>query len=154
MKLKFLFSIIVLLFVCGSAIAQDLPVDVSTTKGYLLGPGDEVVGKVLNEPQFAFNATVNEDGKIEVPFSDEQIIAVCRTERELKADVMELLSKYLRNPQLSFRVTERKSRPPATIYGEVRTPQQVVLMRRATLVELIAFSGGVSEEAGGEVQVF
>ena len=51
-------------------------------------------------------------------------------------------------------MTQRNSRPPATIYGEVVTPQQVVLTRRSTLLELLSFSGGVKEEAGGMIQVF
>jgi polysaccharide export outer membrane protein len=153
MKLKFLFLGIISLFLTGLMSAQDVPVDVSTGKGYMLGPGDQVVGKVLGEEQFDFIATVDEDGKIEVPFFESPVVAKCKTERELRSHVTELLGKYLRNPQLSLRVTERKSRPPATIYGEVRTPQQVQLMRKATLIELIAFSGGITEEAGGMIQV-
>jgi polysaccharide biosynthesis/export protein len=154
MSKKLLFSVIVLCFLAGLGLSQDVPVDMQRAKGYLLYPGDEVTGKVLGEDQFDFVATVNEDGKIEVPFFDKPVNAKCRTERELRADVTQLLSTYLRSPQLSLRITDRKSRPPATIYGEVRTPQQVLLMRKATLVELLAFSGGVTEEAGGTIQVF
>jgi polysaccharide export outer membrane protein len=154
MKIKFFYHVIISLFLFQNINAQELPVDLSKAKGYLLGPGDEITGKVLGEPQFDFVATVNEDGKIEVPFFDKPVVAKCKTERELRIDVTALLGKYLRTPQLSLRVTDRKSRPPATIYGEVRTPQQVGLMRKATLVELIAFSGGVTEEAGGMIQVF
>jgi len=154
MKMKFLFLVIISIFLTGLATAQDVAPALQQGKGYMLGPGDEIVGKVLGESQFDFVATVNEDGKIEVPFFDKPVVAKCRTERELRADVTELLSKYLRTPQLSLRVTERKSRPPATIYGEVRTPQQYELRRKATLVELLAFSGGVTEEAGGMIQIF
>lgn len=154
MSTKLLFSITILCFVISPAFAQDVSVDMQKAKGYQLYPGDEVTGKILGEEQFNFVATVNEDGYIEVPFFDKPVNAKCRTERELRADVTELLSKYLRSPQLSLRITDRKSRPPATIYGEVRTPQQVLLMRKATLVELLAFSGGVTEEAGGTIQVF
>jgi len=128
--------------------------DPKADRGYLIGPGDEITGKVLGESQFDFVATVDEDGKIEVPFTDSLIVAQCRSERELRADVNVYLSKFLRNPQLSLRVTDRKSRPPATIYGEVKTPAQVELRRRTTLVELISFSGGVTNDAGGMVQVF
>jgi polysaccharide export outer membrane protein len=154
MKIKFLFPVIIFLLLYSLGSAQDLPVDALPARGYLLGPGDELTGKVLGEQQFDFVATVNEDGKIEVPFFDKPVVAKCRTERQLRGDITALLEKYLRNPQLSLRVTDRKSRPPATIYGEVRTPQQVVLMRKATLVELLAFSGGVTEEAGGMIQIF
>lgn len=154
MSKKLLLSVIVLCFIAGASIAQDIPVDMKRASGYQLYPGDEVTGKVLGEEQFDFIATVNEDGYIEVPFFDKPVNAKCRTERELRTDVTKLLTKYLRSPQLSLRITDRKSRPPATIYGEVRTPQQVLLMRKATLVELLAFSGGVTEEAGGTIQVF
>lgn len=137
-----------------SAFGQAPPVNAQVQRGYLVGPGDEITGKVLGEPQFDFVTTVDEDGKIEVPFFDKPVMAKCRSERELRTDIGELLAKYLKNPQISIRVTDRKSRPPATIYGEVRTPQQIILMRKATLVELLAFSGGVTDEAGGMIQVF
>lgn len=153
-KMKFLLSIIVTFLLFGAVPAQNVSVDMQKAKGYQLYPGDEITAKVLGEDQFDFVATVNEDGKIEVPFFDKPVDAKCRTERELRTDITQLLSKYLRSPQLSLRITDRKSRPPATIYGEVRTPQQVLLMRRASLVELLAFSGGVTEEAGGTIQVF
>lgn len=122
--------------------------------GYLVGPGDVITGKVLGEPQFDFVATIDEDGKFQMPFFDKSVYAKCRTEKELRTDVTKLISKYLKNPQISVTVTERKSRPPATIYGEVRQPQQVDLRRKATLVELLAFAGGVTEDAGGMIQVF
>lgn len=154
MNIRLLLSAIVLHVCVSIALGQNMPVDVSQAKGYMLGPGDEVTGKVLGEKDFDFVATVNEDGMIEVPFFDKPIVAKCRTERQLRTDVTDLLAKYLRSPQLSLRVTERKSRPPATIYGEVRNAQQVILMRKATLVELLAFAGGVTEEAGGMIQVF
>jgi polysaccharide export outer membrane protein len=153
MSMALLFFASLALFVQAIA-AQGLPIDAQVQKGYLVGPGDEITAKVLGETQFDFVATVDEDGKIEVPFFDKPIIAKCRTERELRTDISTLLARFLKSPQISVRVTDRKSRPPATIYGEVRTPQQVILMRKATLVELIAFSGGVTEEAGGMIQVF
>lgn len=149
--------ILIITAICGLAHISfsQAPAGVDDdARGYLLGPGDVLTGKVLGEPQFDFVTTVDENGKIEVPFFEQSIMAQCRTERELRTEVSDLLSKYLRNPQLSLRVTERNSRPPATIYGEVRTPQQVVLTRRSTLLELLSFAGGVNEEAGGMIQIF
>ena len=139
---------------CVPVFGQTATANTQLQRGYLVGPGDEITGKVLGEPQFDFVATVDELGRIEVPFFDKPVIAKCRSERELRTDIGTLLSKYLKNPQISIRVTDRKSRPPATIYGEVRTPQQIILMRKATLVELLAFSGGVTDEAGGTIQIF
>lgn len=155
MKLKVLFLLAAILCFNGLLFGQEVLVTPEAQRGYLIGPGDVISVKVLGEKDFDIEAaTVDEDGKIEVPFSDTPVMAKCRTEKELRSDVTKVLAKYLRNPQLSLRVTERKSRPPATIYGEVRTPQQVVLTRKATLLELLSFSGGVTEEAGGMIQVF
>jgi protein involved in polysaccharide export with SLBB domain len=153
MNLRVIFALLISMLCFGLISAQEIPLDTGFGKGYRVGPGDEIVGKVLNESQFDFVATVNEDGKFEVSFSDEPIVAMCKTELEIKKEVTTLLAKYLRVPQLSLQVTGRKSRPAATIYGEVRTPQQIVLTRKATLVEILAFSGGATEEAGGLVQI-
>jgi polysaccharide export outer membrane protein len=147
-------TILLTVFAVTAAYAQEPQINMSLAKGYLLGPGDEITVRVLGEPQFDFIATIDENGAIEVPFFEQPVLAKCRTERELRTEVATLLGRYLRNPQMSLRITDRKSRPPATIYGEVRTPQQVVLMRKATLVEVLAFSGGVTEDAGGMVQIF
>ncbi|HMJ08699.1 MAG TPA: SLBB domain-containing protein [Pyrinomonadaceae bacterium] len=154
MQSKFLLAALVIFCLHFAAGAQSVPLDDSAQKGYLIGPGDEITGKVLGEPQFDFVATVDEDGKIEVPFFDKPILAKCRSEREMRSEISMLLSKYLRSPQASVRVTQRNSRPPVSIYGEVRQQQQVVLTRKAYLLELISFAGGVTEKSGGMIQVF
>jgi polysaccharide export outer membrane protein len=126
-----------------------------TQKGYLLGPGDEITVKVLGEPQFDFIATLDMDGRIEVPFVEKPIMAKCKTERDLRMEITDLLKKYLKSPQVTARVSKRDSRPPVSIYGEVRgQSQQLNLTRRAYLLELISFVGGETERAGGMVQVF
>ena len=55
---------------------------------------------------------------------------------------------------MSLRVSEMKSRAAAVVFGAVRAPQRVDMKRRARLLELLAFSGGVTEQAGGNVQIF
>jgi len=120
----------------------------------MIGPGDEVTGKVLGEPQFDFVATVDSDGRIEIPFVETPLIAKCKTERELRTEITALLAKYLRTPQVSFRVTKRNSRPPISIYGEVRTQSQFDPTRRVYLLEVISHAGGVTEKSGGTIQVF
>lgn len=148
-------SIFAVLTLAAVVVAAQQPqVDLSLARGYILGPGDEVTGKVLGEEEFNFIATVDEDGRIEVPFSEAPIDAKCMTIRQLRVTVMDKLKRYLRNPQVGLSITQRKSRPPATVYGEVKTQTQIELMRRATLVEVLAQAGGVTDDAGGTVQVF
>jgi polysaccharide export outer membrane protein len=135
-----------------TVFAQDV-VPAPESRGYLVGPGDVITAKVLGESQFDFISTVDENGNIEVPFYDKPIPVMCHSEREIKTQISKLLSKFLRTPQIGFGV-ERKSRPPVIINGEVRQPSSVTLMRKARLLELISSAGGVSESAGGMIQVF
>ncbi len=162
--MRVLFLILTIFCIFDFVIAQEevfqTPVtsnnvsDVKVSRGYQIGPGDVIEGRVLGERDFDFLATVDEDGKIEVPFSEQPVIAMCKTERELRAEIKKLVARYVRNPQVGVRVVERKSRPPATIYGEVLHQQQVILTRQTRLLELLSFAGGVTEKAGGIVQVF
>ncbi len=154
MKLKMLVLIILACFLSQISFAQETTVTTDGQLGYLIGPGDVLSIKVLGEKDFEVESvTVDEDGKIEVPFSKEPLLAKCRTEKELRVDVTKLLTFYLKNPQTSVYVKERNSRPPATVYGEVKQPQRVVLTRKATLRDLLAFSGGVTKDASGMIQI-
>ncbi len=151
---KTVFLFLLLAFGLFNTIFAQEVVNASTSRGYLLGPGDEIAVKVLGEQQFDFEAALDENGSIEVPFFEKPLLAMCKNERELRTDVTQLLGKYLRSPQVSVKIKERKSRAPLTIYGEVRNPQQFILMRKFRLSEVIAAAGGSSDDAGGIVQIF
>src|SRR6185503_20145885 len=48
---------------------------------------------------------------------------------------------------------ERKSRSPATIYGAVHQPSQMMMLRSVRLNEILSKSGGVTERASGTIQI-
>lgn len=155
MKSSIIYSLLTVLLLSLPAIAQNIGVPVPETKGYLVGPGDKLEGKVLGETDFDFSVLVDETGKFTIPFVDEPIEAKCRTESEIRADVTERLLKYLKDPVVSVQVTERRTPIPVTVFGEVRNPQKVELTRHATLFELLAFAGGVKDDtAAGIVKVY
>lgn len=157
-NILWIFAVTLCLAAAQIAFAQEkvVPQTVSQTtpKGYLVGPGDVIEGRVMGERDYDFSATVDEDGNFEVPFFDKPVPAMCRTENELRVEVKKLISKYVRNPLVTVQVKERKSRPPATIYGEVRQQQQILLTRQARLMDLLSFAGGVTEKASGMIQIF
>ncbi len=152
MNLKVLVLFVIAFSLSHVCFAQGTNITPESLRGYLIGPGDVIEARVLGEKDFDFIATVDEDGKIQVPYS-EGIVAKCQTEKDVRDQVSKIYSKYLRNPQISVRLTERKSRPPATVYGEVKLPQRIDLTRKATLQELLSFSGGVTDKASGMVQI-
>jgi polysaccharide export outer membrane protein len=155
MRLNTLPLLIIILAFVGAAIAQTKPT-VEAQPGYLIGPGDVISIKALGEPSFDVEAlTVDEDGRMLIPYVETPVVAKCKTERGLQADVAQAWSKYLRKPQISLRVTQRNSRPPVSVYGEIRgQAQQFNLTRRVYLLELISYSGGVTEKSSGLIQVF
>ena len=172
--MRFKVAVLLVLAVCCAAVvvvAQDggAPVSqggmVNTSSGsssidgmgikkYLLGPGDVLDLRVYNEPQFNGPLVVDDEGNVAIPFIETPIRAQCRSDREIKVDVVKALAKYLNKPQVNLRLTEAKSRPPAIIYGAVRSPQRVQMMRKVKLLDVLASSGGVTEAAGGDIQIF
>jgi polysaccharide biosynthesis/export protein len=154
MKSRFAVLSILLCGLLQTAFGQDVIVKPDDGRAYLIGPGDRITGKVLGEEEFNFDSVVDDDGRIQIPFADEGLQAKCRSEKQLRSDIIALWSKYLKNPQVTVQTAERKSRPPVTIYGEVKQQQQIELRRETRLLEIISSAGGVTEEAGGLVQVF
>ena len=172
MKVKSVLILLVLCCLSPAALAQDgggmapapqAPAGPATgapglerqgVKKYLLGPGDVLDLRVYNEPQFNGPLIVDDEGMLEVPFIEEPIVAQCRTDRELRAVLTQALKKYIKKPQVSLRLAQMNSRPPAVVFGAVRQPSRVSMMRKVRLLDLLATSGGVTEAAGGDVQIF
>jgi polysaccharide biosynthesis/export protein len=129
-------------------------VDNQGIRNYLLGPGDLLDVRVFGQPDLNTIAEVDSDGNISsLPFLETPIRARCRTEKEVQKDIAAAYAKYLKSPQISVRITERKSRPPATVFGAVRQATRVQMQRKVRLNELMAASGGFTERAAGTIQI-
>lgn len=139
----------------GTVTTQTPAIDLQGVRNYLLGPGDVLDIRVFAQPDLNTpNAEIDSDGNItSLPFLEKPIRAMCRTEKEVQKDIATAYAAYIRNPQVSVRIAQRNSRPPATIYGAVRNPMLVTMMRHVRLHELIARTGGVTERANGTIQV-
>ena len=160
MHVRGLFILFACLMSVSAGFSQAVPTQTAVAdtaipqRGYTVGPGDEITAKVLGEPQFDFVATIDETGKLEIPFAKAPVDARCLSERDLRVEVEKHLKTFLRNPQLSLRVSDRKSRPPVSLTGEVRQQQQITLIRTAHLLELIAGAGGETDRSGGIIQIY
>jgi polysaccharide biosynthesis/export protein len=122
-------------------------------RNYLLGPGDTLDVRVFGQPDFSWTGEVDSDGNIEPHFIETPIRALCRSEKDVRKDIVAAYGRYLKNPQVSVRIIGRNSRPPAVVYGAVRAPQRFQMQRRAHLNELLANAGGTTERANGKIQV-
>lgn len=159
-KLLTLFVVVIVWAIGLSVFAQEpAPPAMSSVDGqgignYLLGPGDVLDVRVFGQSDLNSIVEIDADGNISsLPFLETPIRAQCRTDRQIQKDITVAFSKYILNPQVSVRVTDRKSRPPATISGAVRTPLQVTMMRRIRLNELLVRAGGWTDRASGTVQI-
>jgi polysaccharide export outer membrane protein len=164
--MKAVHLLIVSIFVCGLAcvcFAQQEPTSGQSSNSqigtlgvntYQLGPGDVIVVKVLGEDDMDGEYEVNGEGFVEIPFIDAPIPARCRTDREIRTDITTALKKIIRNPQVSVRVKEKRSRPPAMVVGAVLAPQQFLLNRRVRLFEVLNMAGGPIEGSAGHLQIF
>jgi polysaccharide biosynthesis/export protein len=129
-------------------------VDTQGVKNYLLGPGDVIDVRVFGQGELNAMAEVDSDGNISsLPFLDKPIVGKCRTEKEVQKDIAAAYTKYLKNPQISVHIAEKKSRAPATVFGAVRQPTRVMMLRKARLNEVLASSGGFTERAAGTIQI-
>ena len=160
--------VLVIGFVCmlaGSVYAQEsqspAPVapqtpglDIQGIKAYLLGPGDVLDIRVFGQPDLSSSVQVDSDGNLNsLPFLEVPIKAKCRTEKDVQKDISAAYSKFINNPQVSVRISERNSRQPATVFGAVRQATRVEMKRKVRLNELMAVAGGFTERAAGTIQI-
>lgn len=121
---------------------------------YRIGPGDILDVRVFGQSDLTSTAEVDENGNVSsLPFIEEPIPAKCRNEKEVQKLITEAYSKYILKPRVSVRILERRSRPPAIVFGAVRVPQRVVMNRRLRLHEVLVTAGGVTQNANGTVDV-
>jgi polysaccharide biosynthesis/export protein len=134
---------------------QEAPgLDIQGIKNYLLGPGDVLDVRVFGQPELSSTVQVDSDGNLSsLPFLETPVKAKCRSDKEVQKDIAIAYAKFINNPQVSVRISERNSRQPATVFGAVRQPTRVEMKRKVRLNELMAVSGGFTERASGTIQI-
>lgn len=134
--------------------SQASAVDNQGIRNYLLGPGDTLDVRVFGQSDLNAVVEVDSDGNISsLPFLESPIAAKCRTEKDVQKDIAKAYGKYIKNPQVSVQISERKSRQPATVFGAVRQPTRVQMQRKIRLNELVVVSGGFTDRASGTIQI-
>jgi len=133
---------------------QNPGLDIQGIKSYLLGPGDVLDVRVFGQPELTSTVQVDSDGNLSaLPFLETPIRAKCRSDKDVQKDIAIAYAKFINNPQVSVRISERNSRQPATVFGAVRQPTRVEMKRKVRLNELMAVSGGFTERAAGTIQI-
>ncbi len=145
-------SVTIFCFMLALVQAQTSPNVDQATRPYVLGPGDLVEVIVYGPSDINKTFQVDGDGNLNLPFL-EPLFVKCRSERQVQKDITEAYKRLIKEPQVSFRVVERNSRQPASIFGAVRQAAKVPTVRPVRLNEVIAASGGFTEKAAGTIQI-
>lgn len=113
---------------------------------YRIGYQDTIEITVNRHPELSQRTSISPDGTIFMPQIDQPIVAVCKTELELKRTIESLYKTYLlRNPFVSVQVADQKSQPFAVI-GAAKNPGSFYLNEKIQLLGLIARAGGPDGE--------
>jgi polysaccharide biosynthesis/export protein len=85
--------------------------------------------------------------------SPEQIYALCRSESAVAEDIARHYGVFLREPRVTVRILDRSGRAVAVLDGAVKRAYRFRIGRAVRLSELLALSGGITDDAGGEITI-
>ncbi|HEY0426211.1 MAG TPA: SLBB domain-containing protein [Pyrinomonadaceae bacterium] len=121
----------------------------------LIHLGDLIDVDVVGSLEFDWRGTLNPEGFLDgIEFVENPIFALCRSEEDVAADVAKAYGKILREPKVVVKILDRSNRAISIIAGAVKTPQRLQIKRPIFLNELIIVSGGLTDKASGEIQIF
>lgn len=112
---------------------------------YVIGPEDVLDIVVWNNATLTRTVPVRPDGKISLPLLND-ITAAGLTPAALRESLSKALTHYMPAPSVSVIVREVHSFK-VTVIGEVRTPGRYELKSQATVLDVLAMAGGLSEFA-------
>ena len=122
----------------------------SQSADYEIGPGDNLTVFVWRQPELSTEVPVRPDGMISTPLV-EDMMAVGKSPTALARDIEEVLSEYIRSPQVTIIVEQFVGTFGAQIrvLGEVQEPGPVPYRESMTLLDVLLEVGGLTEFASG-----
>lgn len=117
-----------------------------------LGSGDMLHVDVFDVPELSRDLRVSETGEVSFPLIPGRILVSGLTPFQIEQKLAQLLVEngLVSHPQVSVFVKEQNSQP-VSIVGAVVKPGVVQIIRPTTLLELLASSGGIMDDAGSYV---
>jgi polysaccharide export outer membrane protein len=134
------------LFAGPPAAAQPAPPQADRCPGkYVIGPEDVLDVAVWNNTEMTRTVPVRPDGKISLPLLND-VQAAGLTPTELRDHLTNALTEYISAATVSVIVREIHSFK-VTVIGKVKTPGRYELKGRATVLDVLAMAGGLTEYA-------
>ncbi len=124
----------------------------ATSDSYVIGESDEISISVWKEPDLSTGSgkdvTVRSDGMISMPLLGD-VKAAGKTPLELAAEITVKLKKYIQDPNVTVILVAMRSKEVYLI-GEVAKPGPFYLAPGMTLLQVIAYAGGLTPYANSK----
>jgi polysaccharide export outer membrane protein len=118
---------------------------------FRLGPDDVIEVSVYQDKELDRTVPVRPDGKISLPLIGE-MTASGKTVTDLQKEIAQRLKQFVAEPTVTVVVKEVNS-PKVSVIGEVKNPNMYKIRDRATLLDVIALAGGLTEYSKKKVIV-
>lgn len=127
------------------AAADDRSVSAERATGYRIGPEDLLQILVWKNEVLSRTVPVRPDGMISLPLLND-VQAAGLTPLELREVLIKRLAEFIPEPEVSVIVTEVRSLKVSVI-GQVARPGRYEFRSWATVMDVLAMAGGLSEFA-------
>lgn len=119
---------------------------------YVLGPGDQILIRAFEAEEISERPfRIDGDGFVNLPMLG-RVRAGRLSVEQLEGNLVELLRKYIRQPQVTVTVVQFRSEPVFFV-GAFRAPGIYPLQGRRTLVEMLSAIGGLQPNASRRIKV-
>ncbi len=149
---------VVLIALCAAAVGcGETPVRLAGTAAgassngeYLIGPGDSLQVFVWRQPDLSVTVPVRPDGKISTPLV-EDVVAVGKTPTQLAREIEQMLSQFVRAPQVNVIVQGFVGTfgEQIRVLGQAAQPHAIPYRERMTLMDVVIEAGGLTDFAAG-----
>jgi polysaccharide export outer membrane protein len=125
----------------------------ATSSSYRIGPQDQLLITVADEPEISGKFRVDNDGSFIFPYLG-RVAAAGKTLAELQSALTrDLANGYLKNPQVRVEVDQYKSQS-VFVSGEVRSPGKITMAgSMMTLLEALGQAGSPTPTASTEIVI-
>jgi protein involved in polysaccharide export with SLBB domain len=157
MKFKKSFQLSFVLFcilLCETWVTAQTPENFQSQED-LIHFGDLIDVDVLGSTEYDWRGRLTPEGFLDgIDYVEEPIFGLCRSEEAVAGDIVKGYEKLLREPKIVVKILDRSNRAVSVIEGAVKKPQRFQIKRPVRLNELIIVSGGLTDQASGEIRVF
>lgn len=137
---------------CSSVSSPPLPKSNNASNdAYLIGPGDQLQIFVWRNADLSTNVIVRPDGRISSPLIDDLLVTGMKP-KEVSVLVADILSKYIREPQVSIIVSgfHGTSEQQVKVIGNATNPKVLPYKTGMTLLDVMIAVQGLTDFADGD----